>query len=366
MTTHALSVRELYDRESARLGHTADEAQLAAIAKLDDLRTRLLKPQPRKGLLSGLLGKPQRQTERGLYFWGGVGRGKTFLMDLFYQSLPFKNKQRSHFHRFMQSVHEQLKKHADQSDPLELIADRIAAKTRVICFDELFVSDIADAMLLGTLFTALFARGVTLVATSNIPPDQLYKDGLQRARFLPAIKQLKAHTEVLNVDGGTDYRLRLLERALSWFDAHAAETRAEFEKLFDACAGEAGETDTNFILNHRKLHAERRANDVIWFTFKQICDGPRGQADYIELARCYHTVLLSDVPILDAQQENQTRRFIALVDEFYDRNVKLIVAAQAPLAKLYTGIAFKFEFERTQSRLIEMQSREYLGRPHRP
>jgi len=360
------TVRELYDRESARLGHTADAAQLKAIDKLDELRLRLVKPRPPKGLLDGLLGrKPPRKLERGLYFWGGVGRGKTYLMDLFFQSLPFKSKQRSHFHHFMQTVHEQLKKHADQADPLNTIADKLAAKTRVICFDEFFVSDIADAMLLGTLLTALFARGVTLVATSNIPPDKLYKDGLQRARFLPAIKQLKEHTEVLNVDGGTDYRLRLLERAISWFDAKASATRDEFNRLFDASAGELGESNVSFILNHRKVHAERRANGVIWFTFKQLCDGPRGQADYIELARCYHTVLLTDVPLLDAVKEDQSRRFISLVDEFYDRNVKLIASGYELLEQTYQGAAFKFEFERTKSRLIEMQSKEYLAREHK-
>jgi cell division protein ZapE len=365
-STPTSTVRDLYERESARLGHIVDAAQLSAIEKLDNLRTRLLKPQPQTGLLDGLLGrKPPHKAERGLYLWGGVGRGKTFLMDLFYQSLPFKSKQRSHFHRFMQSVHEQLQKYANQANPLDSIADRIAAKTRVICFDEFFVADIADAMILGNLFTALFARGVTLVATSNITPDQLYKDGLQRARFLPAIKQIKEHTEVLNVDGGTDYRLRLLERAMSWFDANNEATRGEFDRLFDACAGEPGERNASFILNHRKLHAERRANDVIWFTFKQICDGPRGQADYIELARCYQTVLLSDVPVLDALQENQTRRFISLVDEFYDRGVKLVVAGFTSLEQTYRGTSFKFEFERTQSRLIEMQSKEYLAREHK-
>ena len=367
LSTLNVTVRELYDREAARLRHVADSAQLAAVVKLDELRSRLMQPRPRNGLLDGLLGRKSiRPPERGLYFWGGVGRGKTFMMDIFYQSLPFKNKQRSHFHRFMQSIHEQLKKHRGRADPIELIADRIAAKTRVICFDEMFVADIADAMLLGTLFTALFARGVTLVATSNIPPDQLYKDGLQRARFLPAIKQIKEHTEVLNVDAGVDYRLRLLEKSISWFDANATTTSDALGRFFDACAGETGDANMTFVLNHRKVHAERRANGVIWFTFRQLCDGPRGQDDYIELARCYHTLLLSDVPTLNVRDEDQARRFISLVDEFYDHNVKLIVSGQAPLESTYQGSAFKFEFERTKSRLIEMQSKEYLAREHKP
>jgi cell division protein ZapE len=336
------------------------------VAKLDDLRARLSVRRPRS-LLANLLGRKQpRKLERGLYMWGGVGRGKTFLMDLFFQSLPFKSKQRQHFHRFMQWVHEQLKKHADHADPLKTIAQKLAAKTRVLCFDEFFVADIADAMLLGTLFTELFANGVTLVATSNIPPEQLYKDGLQRARFLPAIKQIKEHVEVFKLDVGSDYRLRVLERAMGWFDATLPTTHAAFEALFEACASEPGEANATFPLNHRKVHAERRGHDVIWFTFKQLCDGPRSQADYIELARCYHTVLLSDVPVLDTTQENAARRFISLVDEFYDRNVNLVVSGCAPLPDIYQGVAFKFEFERAQSRLVEMQSKEYMARAHNP
>jgi cell division protein ZapE len=364
--TQGATVRELYDREIARHGHQPDAAQLAAVEKLDALRARLLKPQPRAGLIDGLLGrKPPRRTERGLYLWGGVGRGKTFLMDLFFHSLPFKAKQRSHFHRFMQGVHEQLKKYANQADPLDTVADKLAAKTRVICFDEFFVADIADAMLLGRLFSNLFARGVSLVATSNIPPNQLYKDGLQRARFLPAIEQIKEHTEVVHLDGGVDYRLRILERAASWYDANDPATRDQLEKLFVACASDPGEANAAFILNHRKMQAERRAHDAIWFTFKQVCDGPRGQADYIELARGYHTVLISGVPVLDAQLDNQARRFISLVDEFYDRNVNLVVSACAPLESIYRGNAWQFEFERTRSRLTEMQSKEYLAREHK-
>lgn len=360
------TVRELYDRETARLGHRPDPAQLKAIEKLDNLRERLLVRRS-PGFLSGWL--PGRRTlvpERGLYLWGGVGRGKTWLMDLFFQTLPFKNRQRSHFHRFMQSLHEDLRRLQNESDPLEIVAERIAKRTRVLCFDELFVADIADAMLLGTLFDGLFRRGVTLVATSNVPPDGLYKDGLQRARFLPAIKLLQEHTEVVHVDGQVDHRLRLLEHAVTWFDAAAPETAARLQQLFEAIAGEAGEADTTLLVEHRKLHAKRQSGDVIWFDFTQVCDGPRGQADYIELARCFHTVFVTDIPVLDGEHENQARRFIALVDEFYDRAVKLIVSARAGMPTLYRGSRLTFEFERTQSRLIEMQSQDYLARPHKP
>jgi cell division protein ZapE len=365
--TPATTVAALYDIECARLGYQRDPVQERVVAHLDDLRTRLLAPKPKGGLLQGLLGsRKEHQLQKGLYIWGGVGRGKTWLMDLFYQSLPFKDRQRSHFHRFMQSVHDELKKHQDQADPLELIAAKIAKKTRIICFDEFFVSDIADAMLLGTLFSALFARGVTLVATSNVQPDNLYKDGLQRARFLPAIKLLKEHTQVIHVDSKTDYRLRLLEKASTWFDSHDARTQPALLKLFEAMAGEHGAVDATLTLNHRRLHAKRHAGDVIWFTFKELCDGPRGQADYIEIARCYHTVFVSDVPSLGVDTENQARRFISMVDEFYDRAVKLIISADKPVIELYRGAKLTFEFERTQSRLIEMQSQEYLARPHQP
>ena len=343
-----------------------DAAQQEMVAALDELRERLIAPKS-TSLLQGLLGRRQKRTpERGLYAWGGVGRGKTWVMDLFFQSLPFRNKQRSHFHRFMQSIHDELKKHQDMADPLEAIAEKIAGKTRIICFDEFFVSDIADAMLLGTLFGALFDRGVTLVATSNVPPDNLYKDGLQRARFLPAIRLLKEHTRVLNVDGGADYRLRLLERAAIWFDSNDAATTPAMEKLFEDMAGEPGKIRATLTLNHRRLTPVRQADDVIWFDFAELCDGPRGQADYIAIARCYHTVFLSNLPVLDVQQENQARRFITLVDEFYDRGIKLIVSAASAVTEIYQGAKLKFEMQRTQSRLIEMQSQEYLARAHQP
>ena len=362
--TPATTVAALYERECARLGYQRDPVQERVVAHLDDLRERLLAPQPKGGLLKGLLSRKEHQLQKGLYIWGGVGRGKTWLMDLFFHTLPFKERQRSHFHRFMQTVHDELKKHRDRADPLELIAEKIARKTRIICFDEFFVSDIADAMLLGNLFRGLFERGVTLVATSNVPPDDLYKEGLQRARFLPAIKLLKENTQIVHVDSKTDYRLRLLERATTWFDSRDAKTATALVNLFESMAGEPGAVDATLTLNHRRLHAKRHAGDVIWFTFKELCDGPRGQADYIEIARCYHTVFVTDIPSLGVESENQTRRFITMIDEFYDRAVKVIVSAERPVTELYHGAKLKFEFERTQSRLIEMQSQQYLARPH--
>src|SRR5262245_22124789 len=365
----AVKVTELYQRESARLGYKPDPAQQQVIALFDGLRDRLIAAKPQKSLgkklLGGLLsGGKLHELQRGLYVWGGVGRGKTWLMDLFFQSLPFRDKQRSHFHRFMQSVHDELKKHKEQTNPLERVADRLAQKARVLCFDELFVTDIADAMLLGNLFRGLFERGVTLVATSNVQSDDLYKEGLQRARFVPAIRLLKEHTQVVHMGGSADYRLRLLERAHTWFDAREAATPADLEKLFDAIAAEPGATDTTLILNHRRLRAHRHADGAIWFSFKELCDGPRGQADYIEIARCYHTVFVTDVPVLGADAENAAKRFVTLVDEFYDRAVKLVVSAPAPVTELYRGSKLSFEFERTKSRLIEMQSQDYLSRPH--
>jgi cell division protein ZapE len=364
-----VTVAELYERECARLGYQPDPSQRQVVALLDDLRDRLIAAKPKRllgnKLLGGLLsGGKLHPLQRGLYVWGGVGRGKTWLMDLFFQSLPFRDKQRSHFHRFMQSVHDELKKYQQQANPLDRVADRLAGKARVLCFDELFVTDIADAMLLGNLFRGLFERGVTLVATSNVKSDDLYKEGLQRARFVPAIRLLKEHTQAVHMDAGADYRLRHLECAQTWFDVREAATPAALEKLFDAIAAEPGATDSTLILNHRRLRARRHADGAIWFAFKELCEGPRGQADYIEIARCYHTVFVTDVPVLGPDTENAARRFISLVDEFYDRAVKLIVSAAAPVTQTYRGTKLTFEFERTKSRLVEMQSQEYLSRPH--
>jgi cell division protein ZapE len=361
------SLIERYHRELERLGHTADPAQLAAVMHLDRLQTRLCNAIRPRSVWTGLLTREKRyELQRGLYLWGGVGRGKTWLMDLFFQRLPFKDKQRSHFHRFMQFVHHELKKHHDRADPLELVAEHIAKKNRLLCFDELFVADIADAMLLGNLFRGLFDRGVTLVTTSNAPPDELYKNGLQRARFLPAIRLLKEHTEVLNVDSGIDYRLRHMQNASTRFDAADSQTGRGIAELFEKLTEGDFTQDGHLELNQRRIKTRRQSKGLVWFEFGELCDGPRGQADYIEIARCYHTVFISQVPPLTATMENQARRFVSMIDEFYDRGVKLFVSAMTSVEQIYQGSQLSFEFERTRSRLIEMQSHKYLALPHKP
>nr|WP_193165964.1 cell division protein ZapE [Microbulbifer hainanensis] len=363
-----LSPVERYQRDLQRPDFVADAAQKAAVDELQDLYLRLLDRGD-----GGLWGRVSRlwrtalEPERGLYFWGGVGRGKTYLMDAFYESLPFAQKQRTHFHRFMREVHRELKSLAGEKNPLEQVADRIAAKARVLCFDEFFVSDITDAMILANLLDALFRRGVTLVATSNIVPEGLYKDGLQRARFLPAINLLKQHTKVVNVDSGTDYRLRALEMAELYHSPLGAQADASLARSFERLIVEGCEVRSRVDLDieGRRIRALKEADDVVWFDFSDLCDGPRSQNDYIELAREYHTVLLAEVPRFNERMESQARRFINLVDEFYDRCVKLVISAEVPADQLYAGRHLRFEFERTVSRLLEMQSHEYLARPHR-
>ncbi len=303
---------------------------------------------------------------RGIYLWGSVGRGKTFLMDLFFTGLPFEQKLRQHFHRFMAGVHAGLKRHRNRREPLDLVADELAARTRIICFDEFAVSDIADAMILGNLFRALFERGVTLAATSNTEPKNLYKDGLQRQRFLPAIALLEEHTDVINMGGLLDYRLQFLQRSdLYRHPANAAATQA-LREFFVTIAPEAQETGGELDVLGRNISYLRDADGAIWFDFDAICDGPRSQDDYIELSRCYQTVVISNVPQFTRELENQARRFIALVDEFYDRRVKLAISAAVPIRSIYAGKKLKHEFERTRSRLQEMQSEAYLAAAHRP
>ncbi|HUI60447.1 MAG TPA: cell division protein ZapE [Steroidobacteraceae bacterium] len=377
-----MDLRALYAQQAAQRGFSSDPVQQAVVAHLEDLRSRLLvQAEADASLLKRWLGALPGSSPRplrGVYLWGAVGRGKTWLMDLFYQSLPFPNRRRRHFHRFMHDVHAELKTLQQRAAPLEIVAERIAREVRVLCFDELFVSDIADAMILGALFAGLFRRGVTLVATSNVPPRELYKDGLQRQRFVPAIELIERHVEVIAVEGGTDYRLRRLTQAGTYLPSGAADTRQRLRELFSELAGDAnGQIDRpgapmpvqaggTIEIEDRPIAVVRESGSVVWFDFEAVCAGPRSQEDYIEIARDYQSVIVSDVPVLDAQRDNQARRFIALVDELYDRNVNLVVSAAAAPAELYRGERVKFEFERTISRLTEMQSQEYLAREHRP
>jgi cell division protein ZapE len=347
-------------------GHAPDPAQLRAIAVLEGVRLRLHEPAPRGGLRDWLAGRRGRTAAtRGAYLWGGVGRGKTFLMDLFHAHAGVPTR-RAHFHHFMRDVHARLRGLREREDPLRDVADGIAGDCRVQCLDELFVGDIADAMVLGGLFAALIERGVTLVCTSNQPPAELYRDGLQRQRFLPAIALLERHTELVHVDGGQDYRLRELERAPLYLDSGAADADAQLAERFAALAGHPGEQGGEIAVEGRRIATRCRAEDVAWFDFAALCAGPRGTADYVEIASEYHAVIVSAVPVLDEAQDNEARRFVALVDEFYDRGVKLVLSAAAPPERLYAGERLRFEFARTASRLVEMQSRAYLAQPHRP
>ena len=364
-------LRQIYAHRLTACGFRSDPAQLVAVEKLDDLRRRLIVARSNGGsglrrLLGSLVGNGAREPERGLYLWGGVGRGKTWLMDMFFESLPFPEARRRHFHRFMHDVHTELKALQSRESPLDLVAERIARDTRVLCFDELFVTDIADAMILGGLFEGLFKRGVTLVATSNIPPQDLYKDGLQRQRFLPAIDLIERHVDVVNVDGTTDYRLRQLTQAGTYLLSSASDTPQRLEALFNELAHHGATSGGSIEIEGRDIPVVRQSGSAIWFNFTAICGGPRSQDDYIEIAREYQSVIVADVPVLDALHDNEARRFIALVDELYDRSVNLIVSAAAPPPALYRGERLSFPFERTVSRLIEMQSEDYLARQHRP
>lgn len=364
---------ERYQQDLLRPDFQSDATQQLAVEKLQLLFDALVIDRQnanKNGILhrikSMFIAAREVEPLKGLYFWGGVGRGKTYLMDVFYECLPFEEKMRSHFHRFMQHVHLELRSLEGTKNPLDTVALRIAENTKVICFDEFFVSDITDAMILGGLFEKLFDMGIVLVATSNIVPDELYKNGLQRQRFLPAIAELKKHCEVFNVDGGVDYRLRALKQAeLYHFPLDAAADESLMKSFIGLAPDELSE-DVDVEVNKRLLHARYEADDVIWFDFKALCDGPRSQNDYIELARIYHAVILSNVPQLTVDKEDQARRFINLIDEFYDRQVKLVISAEVSIGQLYQGNKLTFEFERTRSRLLEMQSHDYLAAEHKP
>jgi cell division protein ZapE len=315
----------------------------------------------------------RRRSVQGLYLWGGVGRGKSFLMDAFFECAPVEEKRRLHFHRFMQDVHHRMRDLQGQEDPLVTVAHDLAQQARLLCLDEFQVTDITDAMIMRRLLESLFEQGVVLVTTSNLHPEDLYQHGLQRSQFLPAIALLQEHLDVVNVDGGIDYRLRLLEQAGVYHHPLGADADARLAREFDSIASGQFEEDAALEIESRTIRARRVGTGVAWFEFEELCDGPRGQADYIELAQRFHTVLLSNVPRLRPSKLDAARRFTWLVDEFYDRRVKLVVSAEAPAPELFavaeTGDAFLRNLnasfvDRTVSRLIEMQTHEYLALPH--
>jgi len=371
-----------YQRDLKRADFTSDPAQARAVEHTQRVFDELLAQDTRAVAPGGLFDRLLRRRAaasplvRGLYFWGGVGRGKTYLVDSLYDCIPFERKLRIHFHRFMRQVHEELKSLKGRAEPLRTVAERVAERARILCFDEFHVADITDAMLLSGLLQALFQRGVTLVATSNDEPDRLYMNGLQRQRFLPAIDLIKTHCEVVNVDGGTDYRLRTLEQAEIYHSPLDAQAECNLRESFEHLAPDLGDPedipdpgpiDVNSVrIEGRCIPTVRCAEGVVWFEFQDICGGPRSAADYIEIARCFHTVLIANIPTMESRDDDMARRFVTLVDEFYDRNVKLMVSAAVPPGELYRGHRLAAMFQRTVSRLEEMRSHDYLAREHLP
>ena len=357
-----------YQTRLKEFSFTPDPAQVHAAAELEHLHKRLLQHDKQQQSIRNRLAahfQSKRTPVIGVYMWGGVGRGKTWLMDQFYDNLPFKQKLRLHFHHFMQTVHDQLSLLKGQRDPLKLIANNLARHTRVICLDEFHVDDITDAMLLRGLLEALFNEGVTLVATSNHAPDDLYKNGLQREQFTPAIALLNTFTQSIRVDGGIDYRLRLLEKADIWYTPANNETDNLLLSRFNELTPLHERQDVTLTINYREIKAEHCAEDIVYFSFNTLCSSPRATPDYIEIARRFQTVFISNIPQLNEASDDKATRFINLIDEFYDRNIKLIASAATAPADLYTGKQLLFEFQRTRSRLEEMRSHDYLARPHK-
>jgi cell division protein ZapE len=346
----------------ARRGTTLDAAQGAALERLQRLSDELAQFRAaRQSTLTRLFAAPD--VPRGVYLWGGVGRGKSFLMDSFFASVPIRRKVRIHFHAFMRNVHADLHTLKHEVDPLATVAARIAKRWRLICFDEFHVSDIADAMVLGRLLSALFDAGVVFVMTSNYPPKGLWPNGLLRERFLPAIRLLEQWLDVIEVDGGIDYRLRTLEQVQTFHVPAGPRADAALERAFDAmCAGP--DEDPRLVIERRTLVARRRAGGAVWFDFAALCDGPRSQRDYLELARSFSVIFLSDIPVMSAQEGDRARRFTWLVDILYDHRVKLLASAAAPAEALYVAGPNAQEFPRTVSRLAEMRTREYMALPH--
>jgi cell division protein ZapE len=356
---------QIYEAGVAAGRWQADPAQRATLPILDRIRSESIVAEVDTlgERIAAALGR--HRGPRGLYLWGGVGRGKTFLIDLLHDAVPEHLRFRLHFHRFMGRVHAELAKLGGIRDPLVEVARRFAEKP-LLCLDEFFVQDIGDAMILAELLRHLIRNGATLVTTSNIAPAGLYRDGLQRAKFLPAIELIERHCEVIELVSPVDYRLRTLTSAPVFHHPLGSASEAALLALFERLAPGSLRPEPEMVVNDRPIALKRRADGIAWFEFAALCEGPRSVADYIEIAKSYNTVLISNLPYFEDGMNDPAKRFVHLIDEFYDRNVNLIVSAAAAPTELYRGERLRFEFGRTESRLIEMQSEEYLARPHKP
>ncbi len=358
------SLIKQYKHASRAAGLQADLGQLAVINHLQRLQDELVRSgtQHRGRLLRRLFGRGEPPI-KGLYIWGGVGRGKTYLMDLFFTTAPVSLKIRTHFHRFMQSIHHELKQLRHTSDPLSSVARDLSKRCHLLCLDEFFVLDIGDAVILAGLIEALLANGVVIVMTSNTKPDHLYLGGIQRDRFMAAIRMINTQMEVVEIAAGTDYRLQLLSGKKLFYDSLSEHTERALWKVFTESDTDDRQISGMIEILNRQIPTVGYTQNLVWFKFGDICDGPRSKADYIEIANLYRTVMIAEIPILDWERENQARRFIELVDEFYDRGVHLVVSAETGIDSLYTGKRLTKEFARTASRLHEMQTDRYLSRP---
>ena len=363
LNPHAPGMIGAYAAALQAKGFDADPAQMQAVERLEALYQGLMHFKTARGnKLRRMISPPG--VPRGVYFWGGVGRGKSFIMDCFFAAVPYKRKKRIHFHAFMHQIHAELRQHAGKADPLVPVSERIAKETRLLCFDEFHVSDIADAMILGRLLELLFEKGVIFVMTSNYPPDNLYPNGLQRMNFLPTIELIKQKMDIMPLDGGQDYRLRKLEVMPVYHVPHDSETERAMAEYFEVAATMPGTVNDSIEINNRQVQTVRLAPGVVWFDFFSICGDGRAQADYLELVREYHTILVSNIPVLEVRHGAEARRFTWLVDVCYDHRVKLIISAATYPDDLYVEGPNAHEFFRTASRLTEMQSREYLALPH--
>ena len=354
-----MSVQQVYERELQQRGYESDPAQLRAVASLERCATDWSHyKSKRSNSLKKMIFRPE--IPRGVYMYGGVGRGKSFLMDCFFSAVPIERKTRLHFHEFMREVHRELRELQGTVNPLDVLGQRMAQRYKLLCFDEFHVADFHDAMILHRLLDALFKHGVGFVTTSNFKPDDLYPGGLHRDRILPAIELLNSRLEVINVDNGTDYRRQTLEQVDLYITPNGADADAKLSQTFERLA-ESQDEDPVMTIEARQISAKRRAGGVVWFDFKTLCGGPRSQNDYLEIASQFHTVILSDVPHMPVRMASEARRFTWLVDVLYDRRVKLVLSAAVPAEELYTEGPLSHEFPRTVSRLTEMQSAEFLA-----